>query len=51
MSFFFLTPLGGGRCDLSHMPGGVGRKHPPRHIHNLPSNEQNSPYNRLAGQG
>lgn len=31
------------------MPGGVGRKQPPHHKQNTPSNEQNSPQNRLAG--
>lgn len=41
----------GGRCDLSHTHGGRRRKQPSRHKQNTPSNTQNSPQNRTAGQG
>lgn len=33
----------GGRCDLSHMPGGVGEKQTPRHLHNPPAKRTKQP--------
>lgn len=54
---FFLLPCpssfdtAGGRCDLFHMPGGSGENNHPGTHRTPPSNAQNSPQDRSAGQG